>query len=296
MSEDPRLRDFLKPKKSERTLIEIFGFPSDQGVVINGGRPGASRAPKLIFEQLQKLTPHARWFDKHSLLLSRTSGLKIVECTDTVEEDQKVLGSSVAKSLTSTSIPIIIGGGHETSFGHFLGYAEANMPVHIINIDAHTDVRPLKEGRAHSGSPFKQALEHPLGLCKSYNVFGLNPASVSLEHLKYAASQGTAHFENEISLKSILDWFDEHRKENVMVTMDMDAVRHADAPGVSAPNASGISKALWLELAFEFGKQRSVTSFDLCEVNPDYDRDGQTIKLAALTLWNFLLGVALREG
>jgi formiminoglutamase len=295
MSEDARLRDFLKPENNENTLVEIVGFPSDQGVVINGGRPGASKAPKLIFEQLQKMTPHALWYDKHTLLLSGTSGLKIVDCTGTVKEDQKNLGASVANSLTSNTIPVIIGGGHETSFGHFLGYTKANMPVHIVNIDAHTDVRPLKEERAHSGSPFKQALEHPHGLCKSYNVFGLNPASVSLEHLNYVKFHGVAQFEKEISLKNILNWFDEHRNENVMITMDMDAVRHADAPGVSAPNASGISKALWLELAFEFGKQRCVTSFDLCEVNPDYDRDGQTIKLAALTLWNFLLGVALRE-
>lgn len=295
MSEDPRLRDFLKPENSESTLVEIVGFPSDQGVVINGGRPGASRAPKLIFEQLQKLTPHVQWFDKHTLLLSRTSGLNILECTDKVEEDQKVLGAFVANSLNSNSIPVIIGGGHETSFGHFLGYAEAKIPVHIVNIDAHTDVRSLKEGRSHSGSPFKQALEHPLNHCKSYNVFGLNPATVSSEHLKYVTSHGTAQFEKEISLKNILNWFDEHPEEDVMVSMDMDAVRHADAPGVSAPNASGISKAFWLELAFEFGKQRNVTSFDLCEVNPDYDRDGQTIKLAALTLWNFLLGVALRH-
>jgi len=76
--------------------------------------------------------------------------------------------------------------------------------------------------------------------------------------------------------------------------MDMDAVKQADAPGVSAPNALGIKKEDWLQLAYGFGKHPKVTSFDLSEVNPEFDRDNQTVKLAALTVWYFLLGVALR--
>lgn len=295
MSEDPRLRDFLKPENNESTLVEIVGFPSDRGVVINGGRPGASRAPELVFDQLQKLTPHTQWFDRHTQLLSRTSGLKTIECTGRVEEDQKVLGASVASSLNSNSIPMIIGGGHETSFGHFLGYAEARMPVHIVNIDAHTDVRTLKEGKAHSGSPFRQAVEHPSGCCKSYSVFGLNPATVSVQHLHYVKKNGEAWLESDLKVNSIRRWLEKKQAQNFMITMDMDAVKQSEAPGVSAPNTSGISREVWLKLAFEFGKQPNVTSFDLCEVNPDYDRDGQTVKLAALTIWNFLLGVALRS-
>lgn len=34
--------------------------------------------------------------------------------------------------------------------------------VGIVNIDAHLDVRPLKENRTHSGSPFRQLLEEGL--------------------------------------------------------------------------------------------------------------------------------------
>lgn len=294
MSNDPRLKDFIKPISNKGSAVQLIGFPSDEGVKINGGRQGASKAPQLIFEQLQKLTPHAYWFKNHTQLLGDTTGLNLIKCVGDVENDQKTLGESVANCLGSGAMPIILGGGHETSFGHFLGYAESDTPVHIINIDAHTDVRPLKNGKGHSGSPFRQALEHPSGFCHSYNVFGLNPASVSQEHLNFVKSNGLALFEAELKLENIKKWFDKMGGRNVMVTMDMDAVQQSDAPGVSAPNASGISKSLWLELAFEFGKQTSVTSFDLCEVNPKFDRDYQTVKLGALTIWFFLLGVALR--
>ena len=291
---DLRLQDFVQDSTFQDPAISLIGFPSDQGVKINKGRPGASNAPAKIYEQLLKLTPHAGHYKKHTSTLFKTAGLIQIACTDNVEADQERLGDHIAKVLGNLSIPVIIGGGHETSFGHFLGYAKADKPVTIINIDAHADVRQLKDNQAHSGSPFFQALEHSSGLCKSYNVFGLNPASVASEHINYVQKNGKAGFEEDLSLKSIQQFLKKNSGANIMATMDMDVVNQADAPGVSAPNGSGISKKLWLELAFEFGKTPAVKSFDLCEVNPKYDRDQQTVKLAALTIWYFLLGVALR--
>jgi len=294
MSKDVRLGDLMTEEKSGDELVQLIGFPSDEGVKINGGRPGSSKAPGLIFEQLKKLTPHAEYGENHTELLKRTAGFTYVLCTGNVENDQEKLGEFVASTLENNQIPVILGGGHETSFGHFLGYAKAGKEVSILNIDAHTDVRDLKNGRAHSGSPFKQALEHSSGLCKSYHVFGLNPASVSKEHLEFVQKNGSAVFEQNITKKAVLNRLSECSSP-VMVTMDMDIVNQSQAPGVSAPNGSGISSDLWLDLAFEFGKHPGVTSFDLCEVNPEYDRDYQTVKLAALSIWYFLLGVSLRD-
>ena len=54
---------------------------------------------------------------------------------------------------------------------------------------AHPDVRPLKDGHGHSGSPFRQALEHPSGLCRDYTVAGLNPPAVARAHLDYLAER-----------------------------------------------------------------------------------------------------------
>ena len=46
------------------------------------------------------------------------------------------------------------------------GYAAAAMPVGIVNIDAHLDVRPCLDGRGNSGTPFRQAMEHPSPRCR----------------------------------------------------------------------------------------------------------------------------------
>ena len=88
--------------------------------------------------------------------------------------------------------------------------------------------------------------------------------------------------------------FHEHESERLMVTFDMDAVDQAFAPGVSAPCVNGLHHDLWLTAAYLAGRNEQVSSFDLSEVNPSFDRDGQTAKLAALTIWQFLLGLSQR--
>jgi formiminoglutamase len=292
-SEDPRLKDLIG-EKLEKPKVRLIGFPSDEGVKINDGRPGASKAPQLIYEELLKLTPHPSHFDRHLKLLEKTESLTLLDCSGDLTSDHDLLGKSTSSSLSDQVLPVILGGGHETAFGHFLGYTKSGLAVNIVNIDAHTDVREFKNGKAHSGSPFRQAVEHPSGICKSYNVYGLNPASVSANHLAYVNKQGDAVFEQSVSVDAILNRLNLFEEDSIMVTMDMDVVRQADAPGVSAPNASGVGREDWLKLAYGFGNHPKVTSFDLSEVNPEFDRDNQTVKLAALTVWYFLLGVALR--
>ena len=294
MSADLRLRDFINGIDPDKAIINLIGFPCDRGVKLNGGREGAAKAPELIRAELFKLTPHPAYFQKHTDLLERVYNVGHVPCTGDVEENQELLGKAVAERLSARKIPVILGGGHETAFGHFFGYVKAEKEVTIINIDAHTDVRLLKDGSPHSGSSFRQALDHHGSFCKAYHVFGLNPSTVAFKHYNYVKQKGgTAHFEREVSKETILRHL-ESAGSSVMVTMDMDAVKQSEAPGVSAPNSTGLEKDLWLELAFEFGRNERVSSFDLCEVNPVYDRDNQTVRLAALTVWNFLLGVALR--
>lgn len=292
---DPRLRDIIGSNGAEKPSVEIFLFPSDEGVRINGGRTGAANAPSLILEQLLKLTPHPHYAENHSSFLEKVLVRDDLVCSGNVEKDQELLGKNVAESFQKGAVPIILGGGHETSFGHFLGYANEKEPVNILNIDAHSDVRPLKNGKAHSGSPFYQVINHSSEICRSYNVAGINPASISEEHFWFIKRQGECLMESETSLSAVKEIMQDFNQENLMITMDMDAVNQGQAPGVSAPNSSGISSSLWLDVAFEFGKNSKVTSFDLCEVNPAFDRDQQTVRLAALTIWKFLLGLSLRS-
>jgi len=105
-----------------------------------------------------RFTPDAR-AKRLEELIGRSRDLGDVKVSGDVEADQQRLGETLAPYIERGNFVIVLGGGHETSCGHFLGYALAGRKVEIRNWDAHADVRELASGRAHSGSPFRQALE-----------------------------------------------------------------------------------------------------------------------------------------
>ncbi len=295
--DDPRVGTLLGEKLDDpgAARVVLLGFPSDEGVRRNGGRTGAAHAPDAIRQALFKMTPDARVHDAFVDLLVHTADLGNLALGGTMEDGQERLGEALEPFLLRGAVPVLLGGGHETSYGHFLGYVQARQPVAILNVDAHADVRPLKGGRGHSGSPFRQALEHPSGLCDGYTVAGLLPHSTAKAHLDFLRAHRGRFFWNEDLTPGLLDALFAHAAGTLMVTFDLDAVDQAQAPGVSAPAAGGLAPDLWLRAAYEAGRCPHVASFDLVEYNPAFDVDHRAARLAALTVWNFLRGLAERS-
>ena len=297
MNDDPRIGDLIGTATTPQTARAVLvGFPVDEGVRRNGGRVGAAQGPAAIRQALFKLTPDAEQFDSFADFICHTADLGDLKPTGDLESDQAALGELLAPHLDRGAIAIVLGGGHETAYGHFLGYSRRNRQVNVLNWDAHPDVRPLKNGKGHSGSPYRQMLEHPSGACANYTVAGLNPPTVAKAHLDYLTSHGgTAHFNTAISFHAIEQIY--ARCENAtLVSFDLDAVDQAVAPGVSAPAAGGLSVHVWLYAAHAAGKCGTVGSIDVVELCPPLDPDGRTARLAARTVWEFLRGVANRPG
>jgi formiminoglutamase len=293
--DDPRLGHLIGRKVAEGAAARavIVGFPTDEGVRRNNGRPGAAAAPAEIRRYLARLTPDARAGQSFVDLLEQTEDRGDVPISGVLEADQERLAALVADALERDVVVIVLGGGHETAFGHFLGYVRARKPVSILNWDAHPDVRELKQGQGHSGSPFRQALLHPSKLCQGYQVAGLLPQSTAAAHLAFLAEhRAQAIWRDGLTAERIASLYE--ASPPTMVSFDIDAVDQAWAPGVSAPATGGMSAELWLAAAFAAGKSLHAKSYDLVELNPNYDRDGKTARLAALTVWNLLRGVALR--
>ena len=290
--EGPRLHRFLTRPSDRDVKFAIVGFPVDEGVVRNGGRRGAAAAPAEIRRYLSRFTPDAAQPARHIAVLETLADLGDIALTGALETDQARLGEVVSVLFASGICPIIIGGGHETAFGHFLGYRPFDLP-HIVNFDAHADVRPLRDGYGHSGSPFRQAMEfNPAA--RGYSVFGLQPSSVASSHIAYLDRMRADYgWCRDLSLDAIVGKL-ATISAPVMATVDMDVVRQSDAPGVSAPAPAGIDGRLLLDIAFELGASPDVRSLDIVEVNPQYDLDGRTARLAATAIWQFLRGAANR--
>ena len=296
--DDPRIgrqlrRDVPRPDAVRAVLL---GFPSDEGVRLNGGRPGAAEAPDAIRRALYRMTPGARLPAAFRDLLAQTADLGNLVLAERLEDSQVLLGQALAPYLNAGVLTIVLGGGHETAYGHFLGYAGSGRRTAVLNWDAHPDVRPLKEGRAHSGSPFRQAMEHPSGCCQSYTVAGLLPHSVARAHLDAIADRGGAWIWRDDLTEAVVDHVYAGLTGPAMVTFDLDAVDQAEAPGVSAPAVGGLPASCWLHAARSAGRSPHVASVDVVELNPRFDVDGRTTRLAALTVWQVLAGYAERIG
>lgn len=292
---DPRFKDIIHHKVQENTKIIILGFPSDLGVSINGGRPGAKLAPNAIRQELYKLTPSTREYSRHIDIFEKVCDLGNLDIEQVhLEKDQALLASHVASLLKKGYFIILLGGGHELSYSHFLAYQSLKRDIEIINWDAHADVREFKAGKAHSGSPFRQAIEEPYSVLKRYHVLGLEDHCLSKEHFDYLRKyQANLQFADELS-DSHLEIYQKVDTNSAMVTFDLDVVNQAYAPGVSAPNPSGISAEFYLKAAFNAGRSTKVSSVDFVELNPSFDRDNQSAKLVAKGIWKLLLGLSYR--
>jgi formiminoglutamase len=295
-ADDPRIGQLLGRALGDGDMPRavIVGFPTDEGVRRNGGRPGAAEGPAAIREMLHRLTPGADDTGDAVALLERTRDLGDLVVSGDLRHDQELLGIAVTPYLAEGAFVVVLGGGHETAYGHFLGYPEAGHAVTIVNWDAHLDVRDLKAGRGHSGSPFRQALEHASGACRGYVVAGVQPQATARAHLDYVHGRGgRVLWASELSPAAI-DALYAAVRGPAMISFDLDAVDQSHAPGVSAPATGGMSADLWLRAARGAGRCPSAMSMDVVELNPKLDRDGQTARLAALTVWQVLRGVAER--
>jgi formiminoglutamase len=303
--DDPRLGEVVEFWNGDTAALQkgravLIGFPQDEGVRRNHGRPGAAQAPERIRHWLYRLTTCDLEGD---LAVHRPLDAGDIRIAGALEETQQALGEVVAGVLTAGAIPVILGGGHETAFGHFLGYALSQTRCGIINLDAHLDVRPYSDGGGNSGTPFRQALEHPSNMMVpgGYVCLGAMAGSVSRAHLEFVEQQGGKvgwAWKVRESLIPDFFWPELHRLAGlgakVYVSLDADVVNAAEVPGVSAPNPLGLSGTRVAQCIRHAGLSPEVSSFDLVEINPAFDRDEQSCRWAARVVWHFLIGVALR--
>ena len=174
--DDLRLGDFIID--GDEGDIVLIGYPNDEGVRRNSGRIGAKGGPKA-FRQMLKRTGTIINAEYQNLDLRKylkvSDGGNINEDLE-LEEAHQQLEEKVSKIISMNKIPFVVGGGNDQSYPNasaLLNNLSSNRSIVVINIDAHLDVRPLKEGnKSHSGSPFRQLLED--------QRFYQNPQSLSI--------------------------------------------------------------------------------------------------------------------
>ncbi len=280
-------------KANLQKSIVLSGFSCDEGVARNKGRTGAASGPEALRRSCGNLPVH---FSQEEKLYD----LGNVVCTNkNLEEAQENLSKIVSTILAHKGFPILLGGGHEILYGHYCSVRKA-MPekkIGIINFDAHFDLRSDAEAGATSGTGFYQIAED----CKKehnnffYFALGIQEAGNTLELFERARTLDVDYIlardfhyskleEIKTQLKRFLD-----KTEVVCLTIDLDVFASADAPGVSAPSPNGLRyDFLFYEVMKLLARSGKIVSMDIAELNPEFDIDNRTAKLASIIIFDWV--------
>jgi formiminoglutamase len=261
----------------------LIGFPCDEGVARNGGRTGAAAGPAGLRAALANLP----YLDERPL----SDAGDVCDPTDSLEAAQAKLGEAVAGALKQGALPVALGGGHEIAWGSFQGIAAAqsqDLKLLIVNLDAHFDLREAK--LANSGTPFRQIHDWCVAHGRSfdYRVFGISRYANTRALFDRAQAFGVRYWLDEaLQTESALAAAEAALSaefanfDAVYLTVCLDVLAAAVAPGVSAPGVLGVPLAHVERLIDLVATSGKLIAADIAEFNPQYDRDGMTARVAA---------------
>ena len=261
-----------------KEVIGLIGFACDEGVRRNNGRVGAKDAPLALRKQLASLP-----WRHHKSEMSLIDHGDIICEGEEMERTQEELGDKVADMLANGKA-IVLGGGHETLFGQYLGVRKAVGPdasIGLLNIDAHFDMRSYDK-QPSSGTMFKQILDDDPHA--HYFVCGIQQYGNTTALFETADQYNVQYFldeqlESNTFTTKLNDFMDAH--DVLLVTLCMDVLNAAEAPGVSAPSPFGLSAVQVRDILRQMVSHKKTVSFSICEVNPSLDLDNRTAKLGA---------------
>ncbi|MCE7934026.1 MAG: arginase [Chlorobi bacterium CHB2] len=304
---DPRMGDLVgrgDDAIAQHTRVAIIGVPQELGVARNGGRVGAAQAPDAIRAMFYRLTP----FDLatgRSIPHGAVVDLGNIRCDgeldDELEEIHDRLAAVVAAVCRRGLIPLVLGGGHDVTYAAASGVHALHGRLGVLNFDAHLDVRPPNPLR-NSGTSFRMLIEEGKLAPEQFVEFGIQSFANAESHVEWVRGSGGTIIPLEAirqqgfpdALLAAYRIASSEGRKSVYGTLDMDGVRAADAPGVSATMPDGFAAAEFLSTARLLGRSSTTVAMDIVEVNPRFDRDNQTTKLAAHAMMRFIGGIGER--
>lgn len=267
------------PASSHSTVF--LGFCSDEGIQRNEGRVGAKTGPLHLREQLAKFAcqSNQQFIDVGNIV-----------CENDLETAQEQFAQLISYCHQKGNKTVAFGGGHEIAWGHFLGLTSHYPKLGIINFDAHFDLRPVNDrGYATSGTPFRQISEYCLqnqlnfdycclGIQKIANTQSLFDCAKELK-VSYLSTEQI----NEESFAWQIAFLDEFilRHDSIYLSLCLDVFAECYAPGVSAPQAMGLTPGQALPLLKYILQTGKVVSLDVAELSPPLDEGKKTARLAA---------------
>ena len=201
-----------------------------------------------------------------------------------VEKALDVIYKTVRRILKDEKKPMMIGGEHLVTYPVIRAMAEKYPDLHILHLDAHTDLRDEFFGRKLSHATVIRRCHDLLGDGRIHQ-FGIRSGDKS--EFQWAASGHTELRKFDLeglekTVKSLIG-------KPVYVTIDLDVLDPSVFPGTGTPEAGGITYKELLGAIDQFSRLDRLVGADIVELAPMLDASGASTAAAAKTLREMIL-------
>jgi agmatinase len=271
------------PDYNESKVV-LYGMPMDWTVSY---RPGSRFGPARIREVSIGLEEYSAYLDRELFDVKYYDAGDIPLPFGNPQKSIDLIEEYVGKLLAEDKFPLGMGGEHLVSWPVMKAMAAKYKDLAIIHMDAHTDLREHYEGEPLSHStPIRKIAEH-IG---PENVYSFGIRSGMKEEFDWAKENGM-HISKFEVLEPLKEMLPKLAGRPVYVTIDIDVLDPAHAPGTGTVDAGGITSKELLASIHEIARSEvNVVGADLVEVAPIYDHSEQTANTASKLIREMMLG------
>lgn len=255
----------------EQADVAVFGVPYDGGVSF---RSGAAQAPEQLRKITYTISPTTEDFRDFSPLRVKDMG----DCTGSRDEMFAQAQALAARAVRAGKFFVMIGGDHSTTIPVHRGVDQAlDREFGILHFDAHFDLCQEMHGdRLSHGSTERRAVELP-HVGDSDHLCFVGIRSIESDELDFfrthqlqvVSAAEVEHRGTDAALERIVGWM--RRFSKVYLTLDIDCLDPAYAPGTGTPQFGGLTARQLLDLLRGVFRELNVIGMDVVEVAPRLD-------------------------
>jgi agmatinase len=270
--------------------VALIGVPFDGGTTY---RPGPRFGPRHIRQQSAIIRPWNPVLKVNPFAKHRTADFGDLSVNPlSIEDTFGRIERGIRPLLDADVRCVCVGGDHSISLPILRAVAKKRGAVSLIQFDAHNDLWDEYFGSKYShGTPFRRAFEEGLLQDGGMLQVGLRGQVYGEDDFDFARAHNvrmvTAEEFHEKGMATVQSHLRAFRRKPVYVTLDIDAVDPAFAPGTGTPQVGGLTSVQILELVRAL-RGLNIVGCDLVEVSPPYDSSEITSLLAANLLFELL--------
>ncbi|WP_216635643.1 agmatinase [Sporosarcina sp. HYO08] len=265
----------------EESKVVIFGAPFDSTTSFRPGTRFASRAMRGDSFGLETYSPYQ---DKDLEDIAVFDGGDLELVFGNTERALSQIEDFTEQVLADGKIPCMIGGEHLVTLGAVRAAAKKYPDLHVIQFDAHTDLR-----EDYLGEPLSHAtvIRRVWDLLGDGRIFQFGIRSGDRSEFQW----GKEHvFTNKFNFDGLDRVARQLAGKPVYLTIDLDVLDPSVFPGTGTPEAGGVSFTELLQAIFQVSGL-NIVGCDVNELSPVYDHSGVSTAVACKVLRELLLSI-----